>query len=488
MPRRVWRLDAQDADGQIRDGSEALQRELGISPDFPPEVLAEAEQAAASPVLPQLDRTDIPFVTIDPPGARDLDQALHVERAGNGYAVHYAIADVAAFVRPGGAIDMEARRRGETLYGVGDKVPLHPPVISEQACSLLPDGPRPALLWTIGVDAAGEGTSVRVERALVRSRAQLTYEEVQTELDAGRADPSLQLLREVGLLRQQRESRRGGVSLPLPDQEVACREGRWQLEFREQLPVEGWNAQVSLLTGMAAAHLMTDAKQGVLRTLKPADPDDVRRLQRVARALDVAWPEGMTYPDFIRSLDPAGAADAAVLTASTALLRGSGYASFDGTMPDEVEHSALASTYSHVTAPLRRLVDRFAGEACVALSAGQEMPTWLTQALPELPALMRESARRAGTYERGVLDLVEAVLLQHRVGETFEAMVVARGDKRPHEGQVMVKEPAVEAPVETTEGHSLPLGTEVEVRLEVADPTAREVRFRLTAAGARTQR
>jgi exoribonuclease R len=484
----VWRLDAQDADEQIGAGSQTLQRELGVSPQFPPEVLTEAEQAAASPLLPQLDRTDLPLVTIDPPGARDLDQALHVERAGDGYAVHYAIADVAAFVRAGGAIDLEARRRGETLYGVGDKVPLHPPVISEQACSLLPDGPRPALLWTIGVDGGGEGTSVRVERAMVRSRAQLTYQEVQTQLDEGRADASLQLLREVGLLRQQREVQRGGVSLPLPDQEVACREGRWHLEFREQVPVEAWNAQISLLTGMAAAHLMTEAKHGVLRTLRPADPEDVSRLQRVARALEVPWPEAMTYPDFIRSLDPARAADAAVLTASTALLRGSGYVAFDGAMPDEHEHSALASTYSHVTAPLRRLVDRFAGEACVALSAGQEVPAWVTDALPDLPGLMRESARRAGTYERGLLDLVEAVLLQHRVGETFEAMVVSRGAKRPHEGQIMVKDPAVEAPVETADGGPLPLGTEVQVRLDVADPVTREVRFTLASAAAGTQR
>ena len=477
MPRRVWRLDAADADEQIRAGAQTLRRELEVTPQFPPEVLAEAEQAAASPVLPTLDRTDIPFVTIDPPGARDLDQALHVERAGDGYAVHYAIADVAAFVRPGGAIDAEARRRGETLYGVGDKVPLHPPAISEQACSLLPDGPRPALLWTIGVDAEGEGTSVRVERAMVRSRAQLTYEEVQADLDAGRADSSLQLLREVGTLRQAREVARGGVSLPLPDQEVQCRGGRWRLEFREPVPVEGWNAQISLLTGMAAAHLMTEARRGVLRTLTPADPDDVRRLRRVAEALGVQWATATPYPDFIRGLDPARASDAAMLTASTTLLRGSGYVSFDGTLPDQPEHSALASTYSHVTAPLRRLVDRFGGEVCIALSAGHDVPAWVTEALPALPGLMRESTRRANTYERGLLDLVEAVLLQHRVGETFPAMVVSRGRKNPHEGQVMVKDPAVEAPVVSSGARPLPLGADVAVRLETADPAKREVRF-----------
>jgi exoribonuclease R len=272
------------------------------------------------------------------------------------------------------------------------------------------------------------------------------------------------------------------VSLPLPDQVVVCRGGRWHLEFRQSVPVEGWNAQISLLTGMAAAQLMTEAGRGVLRTLLPADPDDVRRLRRVARALGVRWPDSTSYPDFIRSLDPARSPDAAVLTASTALLRGSGYAAFDGSLPDHPEHSALASTYSHVTAPLRRLVDRFAGEVCLALSAGQEVPAWVSQALPELPGLMRESARRAGAYERGLLDLVEAVLLQHRVGETFSAVVVSRGRKNLQEGQVVVKDPAVEAPVAATGERPLPLGKDVAVRLETADPAQRRVRFTLDPA------
>ena len=82
----------------------------------------------------------------------DLDQALHIERDGDGYVVHYAIADVAAFVTPGDPVDVEANRRGETLYGADSKVPLHPKVLSEDAGSLLPDQVRPALLWTIKVD------------------------------------------------------------------------------------------------------------------------------------------------------------------------------------------------------------------------------------------------------------------------------------------------------------------------------------------------
>ncbi len=121
---------------------------------------------------------------------------------------------------------MEANRRGETLYGADSKIPLHPTVISEEAGSLLPDEVRPALVWTIRVDETGEGTDVDVERARVRSRAKLDYATLQEQLDAGTADEMFTLLKEVGELRLAREAARGGVSLPLPEQEIIDEDGR----------------------------------------------------------------------------------------------------------------------------------------------------------------------------------------------------------------------------------------------------------------------
>lgn len=258
---------AEDVPEVLRASLQTIRRELEVPAEFPPEVVAAALAAKDNPRLPDLDRTDLEFVTIDPPDSMDLDQALHIERAGDGYTVHYAIADVAAFVQPGDPIDIEARKRGETLYAPDKRTPLHPPELSEGAASLLPDAVRPALLWTITVDASGEGTDVVCERALVKSRAKLNYAGVQKDLDAGTASESLQLLREVGKLREQRELERGGVNLPIPDQEVVTHDGQWTLEFRAPLPVEGWNAQISLLTGMAAAHLMMYGEIGILRTL-----------------------------------------------------------------------------------------------------------------------------------------------------------------------------------------------------------------------------
>ena len=461
----------------LRRGIETIQKELGVTPEFPPAVVAAAEQAAKSPRLPELDRTDIPFVTIDPEGAMDLDQALHLERDGGGYTVHYAIADVAAFVQPGDPVDVESHRRGATLYGADSKVPLHPPVLSEGVASLLPDQVTPALLWTIKVDATGEGTDVDVRRARVRSRAKLDYAGLQKQIDAGTADPMFDLLRELGQLRLKREAARGGVSLPLPEQEIDIDGDRWSLQFRRMLPVEEWNAQISLLTGMAAASLMVYARVGLLRTLPPPDPQDVQRLHRTAKALHIEWPAELLYPDFIRSLDPGRANHAAMVLASTRLLRGSGYVGFDGEVPAQPEHSALASEYAHVTAPLRRLVDRYTGEVCVALCAGEEVPDWVKAKLHELPSTMQESAQRSSAYENAVLDLVEAAVLHQHVGSTFPGVVVARDDKQQTRGSVVIQEPAVEATVTSTS--QLPLGTEVEVTLVEADPDRRTVRFEL---------
>src|SRR5690606_11908872 len=119
---------------------------------------------------------------------------------------------------------------------------------------------------------------------LVRSREQLTYQQAQQRIDDGTAASGLALLAEVGPLRQQVEKDRGGISLNLPDQEIEVIDGDWKLTFRDMMPVEDWNAQISLLTGIAAAELMIDAKVGILRTLPAADPRAVRALRQTARA------------------------------------------------------------------------------------------------------------------------------------------------------------------------------------------------------------
>ena len=477
MPRRTLRVEAADA-LPLERAIAAIDAELEVPGEFPQQVLAAAAAAARSPRLPEADCTDIPFLTIDPEGSMDLDQALHIERSKSGFRVSYAIADVAAFVAPGDPVDVEARARGETLYGPGRRVPLHPPVLSEGAASLLPGQVRPALLWTLQLDAAGATTEASVRRAMVKSRERLDYVGAQRQLDEGRAADVILLLRDVGRLREQQERDRGGVSLALPEQEVVVAPDGWSLTYRVQLPVERWNAQISLLTGMSAAQLMVDGKIGLLRTLPPPDPRDVARLRRTATALGISWPDDQDYPAFIHSLDPtAEPAAAAMLDACTTLLRGAGYAAFDGDLPEQPTHAAIAAEYAHATAPLRRLADRHVGEVCVALCAGTPVPDWVRSALPDLPETMAQTGRWAGRYERAVLDLVEAGVLAPLVGRTFSGVITDVNGKDDKRGMVMLRDPAVEAPVIAQS--PLPLGTAVEVRLVEADVDRRSVRFEL---------
>ncbi|MDP1807753.1 MAG: RNB domain-containing ribonuclease, partial [Acidimicrobiales bacterium] len=265
---------------------------------------------------------------------------------------------------------------------------------------------------------------------------------------------------------------RGAVHLPMPEQEVVDGpDGRPRLVFRAQLPIERWNAEISLLTGMAAAGIMLDGSVGLLRTLPPPEGAEVASVRRSALALGLPWPAGRPYAEVISALEPDVPDAAALLTYAGRLLRGAAYTAFDGAPPELASHSAVAAPYAHCTAPLRRLADRHAGEICLALAAGREPPGWARQALPGLPATMAGATRRAQELERAVVDLAEAIVLAPRMGETFDAVVVESGEAR---GVVQLRDPAVRA---RCQGGDLPLGEELRVRLVEVDVAARRVVF-----------
>ena len=454
-----------------------LRSELDIPGEFPPEVLAEADQAASSvgATGDRRDATGIAFATIDPPGSMDLDQAMAIEERGDGWRVRYAIADVAAWVAPGGPIDQEAWRRTQTFYAPDRRSPLHPPVLGEAAASLLADGDRPAVLWTIDVDAAGETTDVHVERALVRSRARLDYAGVQSLLDAGRAGEvpeGVRSLPRLGAALADASERRGAIELGLPEQDVVpTPDGSWTVEIRADLPIERWNAQVSLLTGRAAASLMLDGGIGILRTVPKADPQTVARLRTAAANLGITWAAADQPASVLRSLDLALPAHAAFADLAAELLRGAAYTAFAGRAPADPGHAGVGAPYAHVTAPLRRLVDRYGSEVCLALAAGGRPAAWAADALPLLGEAMAAGDRRAKQYERAIVDATEAFVLADRVGRVFPAHVVETGESR---GTVVLDDPPVRARCDT---RNLPLGREVHVRCTAADVATRDVRF-----------
>ncbi|GDY33134.1 RNB domain-containing ribonuclease [Gandjariella thermophila] len=463
-------------------GEEALdftevRAEFGLRVEFPAGAMAEAERGALdgrARLRNRVDATDLPLVTVDPLGSADLDQALLVRRRGPGFRLYHAIADAAAFVRPGGPLDAEARRRGQTLYLPDGPVPLHPTVLSEGAASLLPGQVRPAALWIIDCDRDGEPERCRVHRALVRSVARLDYDTVQARFDAGAPHPSLAALPELGRLRRELALRRGAVELQLPEQKIEPDgDGGWRLAVRLRREAEEWTAEMSILTGICAARLMLDGGVGILRTVPTPEPEAVTALRRMAQALDIPWQDGHDPASVLAGLDPDHPASLALHLDATRLLRGAGYTAFDGSEPPVAGHAGIGAPYAHVTAPLRRLVDRFAAEVCLAVSADAAVPEWARAALPGLPALMATSDALAARVERTCLDQVQAWVLADRVGEVFNA-VVLRAEATGAE--VFVNPPPVMA---RCDGEGLPDGERIRVRLAEADPLRRRVRFEL---------
>jgi exoribonuclease R len=458
----------------------AIRADMGIAPDFPGDVLIEARKVAGEGDSPAAasypergDDRDIPLVTIDPTGSKDLDQALHIAALDHDtFRVHYAIADVAAFVAPGGALDAESRRRGMTLYCPDTRIPLYPPLLSEGAASLLPDADRPAVLWTIDLDGRGEPTAVDVRRTVVRSRQQLDYTTVQTQANVGDLHPSIALLPRVGRLRLQSARRRHAINLDLPDSEVVRGDdGRWTLRRRGILPVEQYNAQISLLTGMCAAQMMLRGTVGILRTLPPPDAEQIAALRRETSALGIPWPDDTPPGDIVSELDASRPRHAAFIEDAIRLLRGAGYTTFDGEIPQQTLHGGLGAAYAHVTAPLRRLVDRFATEICLSLQAGRPVPSWVRTALPTLPGAMEAANRRGKDLERACTQVVSEFLLAERVGEVLTGVAV-QVDSAKHRATVLLDEPPVAV---QTAADGLVEGSRAAVRLTSVDRAAHRV-------------
>jgi len=468
---------------ELEAGFDAIRTELDIPGRFSKEVLAEAAEATVDSGLPdaanRVDATNVAFVAIDPPGSTDLDQAFAARRVGDGYQVSYAIADVAAFVRPGGAIDREARERGSTMYLPDGRAPLHPAIVSEDRASLLADTAKPALLWTIDLDGYANPTDWRLERANVRVRAAISYATAQAIIDrTAKPGPGVDieicdLLAEIGRLRQAREAQRGGVSLKIPAQEIEKIDGSYQLRFDETLPVEEWNAQISLLTGMVAGRTMVGSGIGIVRTLPPALDRDIDRLRRTAQGLGLNWPTSVSYADYVREMRPTEPETMAFLLQATRTLRGAGYVGFNGEVPEHPEHSAIASVYSHVTAPLRRLVDRFGNEILLSHFAGRTPPAWALEALDELPSMMGRARQRESSLERALLDMSEALTLQSYIGDNFDALVVdVRADR--NEARIQIAKPAIVAKIAA---NGLELADTVSVCLKSVDVKARRLSF-----------
>lgn len=452
-----------DPDCLLADGLAAIRAQFRVPQGFPPAVEAAAQQAAQRPLAAHADWTRVPFVTLDPAGSTDLDQAFALEPAGADWLLHYAIADVGWFVADDDPLDREAWARGETTYLPDGKAALYPRVLSEAAASLLPDGPRPAVVFTTRIDPDGRARLQGVVRAVIRSRAKLAYETVRAEdLPAGFAEVSRRLAAA--------DNRRGAARVDPPEQEVERdASGHFTLRLRPLGWAERHNAALSLATNLAVAEALLAAQTGLFRVMDRPAPAAEARLRHTAKAFGLDWPREASLTQFERLLDPAEPRAAAFMLAVRRAGTGASYVPYQpGVIP---WHAAMAATYCHMTAPLRRLADRHVIAAALAVAHGRAVPPEVEAAFARLGPVMDKAGARSSQIERAVVDLAEAAILAGREGESFAAVVTDLGESG-------ARFQLCDLPVVArTTAHRVQPGDRIAVRLEAADPSRREVRF-----------
>lgn len=456
----------------LKDGFRAIADQYQLPGPFPDDVLAEANRATKEvdhkgrPAWwhDRRDATELPLVTLDPASSTDLDQAFSIEREGDRLVLSYALADVGAFVPMGGPIEVEAFRRGVTIYGLSEKISLYPAVISQSAASLLPDGPRPAILVVVVIDADGSAQMRSIERVVCASRAKLAYDGVDTS--------SLPCLDDFAQRMWRDEVRRGAIRVDFPKQEVVSdpsAPGGVRLELRARIHSEVVNSALSLAVNMAIGMMLYEAKTGLFRVMDDPESRALQRLRLAAHALGIQWAQSESLRDLQRRLDPQNYAHQRFLLDARRAGGRATYATYSHTKAPW--HSAIGAIYSHATAPMRRLADRYVLELALQVANGLNWDPLLLERINQMPEVMERGEGRAANVDRAVIDLLEAVSLQHRIGEVLDAEVVDVSV-----GIVQTRDAAIRAKA-TKLPRGVCDGQWVRVRIESADPATRKVRL-----------
>ena len=392
---------------------------------FPPEALAEAESARPAAPEGREDLRDLPFVTIDDEDARDFDDAVWAEPAREGWRVIVAIADVAHYVRPGSALDREARRRGNSIYLPDGVTPMLPAALSNELCSLRPGAERPCLAAHLCIGPDGALLRRRFARAAMRSAARLTYRETQ---ERGPGDPALAaLFGAYAALRRAREARRA-LDFDLPERRVlfdAAGAPR-AIEPRPRYDSHRLIEEFMIAANVAAAETLAERGASLLYRVHDRPPPDKAESLRSLLA-SLGWPPPPREPLTAERIDAIvrrarGRPEEDAVAA--ALLRAQSRAEYS---PRNIGHFGLGlRRYAHFTSPIRRYADLVVHRALIAalgLGAGGA-PAGAAPALAELGAALSDAERRAAHAERDALDRFAAQLLAGRIGETFDARIV----------------------------------------------------------------
>ncbi|OFW71733.1 MAG: ribonuclease R [Alphaproteobacteria bacterium RBG_16_64_48] len=488
----------------------------GIPDRFPEAVLAEAEAAKEPELKRREDLRHLPLVTIDPSDARDHDDAVWAEADPNpanrgGWVVIVAIADVASYVRPGSALDKEARKRGNSVYFPDRVVPMLPERISNDLCSLIENEPRPCLAVRMVFDKDGRKLGHRFLRALMRSAASLTYEQAQSAID-GRLDevtgplldPLLRPLWGAYASLVLARTERGPLNLDLPERKILLDDkGRVRgVASPPRLDAHRLIEEFMIAANVAAAETL-EAKRSPLiyRVHDSPSKEKLASLGEFLSTIGIKLPKSGTLKpaQFNRILAETRATPTAELVGEV-ILRSQAQAEY---APGNFGHFGLnLRKYAHFTSPIRRYADLIVHRALVrALGAGTD---GLTDAemgeLEEIARNISDTERRAMAAERETADRLIAAYLADRIGAKFQARVsglvrtglFVRLIETGADGFVPASsigreyffhDEVRQALVGEDTGLAYRLGDPVEVRLVEAIPTAGALRFEMLSEG-----
>ncbi len=417
--------------GDARSISLIAIASLGIPTDFPDAALREAASARGAPLGDRADLRDVPLITIDGADARDFDDAVFAEPAGEGYRIIVAIADVAHYVTPGSALDREARERGNSVYFPDRVVPMLPEALSNGWCSLKPHEDRGCLFAELHIRADGSRISHRFGRGLMRSAARHTYEEAQAaheaKGDAGLPPGCLDHLYAAyrALLAARRA--RGTLDLDLPERQIILDVSGKVASVRPRARLDSHRLieEFMILANVAAAAELERLRQPCMyRVHAPPSPEKLDALRGLLATLDISLKPGdQLHPrDLDHVLHLVAGLDAAPLV-NEAMLRSQSQAEYS---PENIGHFGLAlGAYAHFTSPIRRYADLLVHRALIkGLKLGQDgLSQSEATAFEATAAHITAMERRATDAERQSADRYLAAFLASRVGETFAATI-----------------------------------------------------------------
>jgi ribonuclease R len=489
---------------------------FGFSDEFDPATLLAAE-GVPDRVRPEdaqgrRDLRSLPLVTIDGEDARDFDDAVHVARTPHGYRLVVAIADVAHYVPPNGALDREALRRATSVYFPGTVLPMLPERLSNGICSLNPDVDRLCMVCDLALDETGRPLHADIYDAVMRSHARLTYTQVAEALSGHPSPelkqllPDLQLAGELAKKMTAQRKERGSIDFDLPEPKIVLKEDGTVLEIAQRPRNDAHRlVEEFMLAANEGVARFFDARglPTVYRIHDEPDDEKLASFAALAQAHGFSLPEKLTpkaLNDFLQSL--AGKPQQKAL--NSLLLRAMMQAQYS---PENIGHYGLAApTYLHFTSPIRRypdlMVHRLLKEhwARAGRALREAEREELSEYLAGIAAQCSERERASMKAERDIDAYYAAVFMQDKVGEEYDAVVGGVAEiglfcelegpsvegllPATELGDGVVLDPELHRLVVGTTGKAYGVGDELRVRVASADPVKRRIGLVLAGAGA----